>query len=659
MQSPIHQVPANPRLKSTVFAVLMVLFVAGCASAPAERTASAAPAAAAPAGPAKIKVDTLDDLPVHSYPLQGTVIDLMNDPQRFAELRTRMRQDLESDLATYDITDAATLQGKYSTLVTLSLLDRDYPSVLRYLDAVKKLEDKESAKVMNGLTARSIIDARAGQAGGATSLDPTAPEFQDAFRKAFTARVEVLPWDVVQDQVKSGKGRAEFMSENLLVGMIQAQVEPAAAAMEALSADLAGTVIGIKYALDNVLPLNPVIAKVYGQYIKDNAKEKTDIWPARSVELGADKGLAPVTIGIWDSGVDAAVFADRMFVNAGESGGGREGDGVDNDGNGFVDDVHGIAFDLDGMASTDLLHPMGDQAGKQDLMFESMQGFQDMTSAIDSPEATATRAKLAELPAEQTGDFLTTLSFGGLYMHGTHVAGIASAGNPAARLLVARITFDYHNTPKAMTVETAHRLAQDYQNTTAYFAAHGVRVVNMSWGWTFKEIEGGLEANGVGANPEERSAMAKQMIGILSDGLREAMAATPDILYFAAAGNDNNDVEFDVVIPSSFDLPNLMVIGAVDQAGDPTGFTSGGRNVKVYANGFQVQSFVPGGKTMKMSGTSMASPNACNLGAKLVALKPQLKPAEVIALIEQGADPHPEHPEILLMNPKKSVGMVK
>ena len=52
----------------------------------------------------------------------------------------------------------------------------------------------------------------------------------------------------------------------------------------------------------------------------------------------------------------------------------------------------------------------------------------------------------------------------------------------------------------------------------------------------------------------------------------------------------------------------LRVVGAVDQAGDPTDFTSGGRNVKVYANGFQVESYVPGGGTMKMSGTSMASP---------------------------------------------------
>ena len=35
------------------------------------------------------------------------------------------------------------------------------------------------------------------------------------------------------------------------------------------------------------------------------------------------------------------------------------------------------------------------------------------------------------------------LSFGGNYIHGTHVAGIATAGNPYARLAVARIEFGY------------------------------------------------------------------------------------------------------------------------------------------------------------------------------------------------------------------------
>jgi subtilisin family serine protease len=261
---------------------------------------------------------------------------------------------------------------------------------------------------------------------------------------------------------------------------------------------------------------------------------------------------------------------------------------------------------------------------------------------------------MANIQADEVGDFLTTLSFGGLYMHGTHVAGIASKGNPFARILAARITFDYHMTPQAMTVETAERLAADYAATTRYFVDHGVRVVNMSWGWSYKEIEGSLVANGVGESSEERAQMARQMIDILSDGLHAAIAGAPEILFVAAAGNADNDVEFDVTIPSSYDLPNLMVVGALDQAGEPTSFTSGGRNVKVYANGFQVESTVPGGGTMKMSGTSMASPNVANTAGKLIALNPALSPAEVVKLIEKGADAHPEHPEIWRMNAKKS-----
>ncbi len=632
-----------------VATLLLALLLAGCAGGPAPETgAKAVDTAADTAQQAKIAVDSLDDLPNHEYELEDTVIGLLDNPAGMLDLRAQMRRDVESDLATYDIKDEATLQSMYGRLVTLNLLDGRDDEALAYLDKVRALEDKEAARLTNGLTTRSIMDAK--KASGAGLGDPA---FEAAFRQALTRRVNALPWAVVQDQVKNMKGRAEFMNENLLRGVIQSQIEPAAQAMGALSSDLAGSVVGIRYAMDNVLPLNPIVGEVMTDYIAANNVAKKDIWAERDVVLSADQDLQPVVIGIWDSGVDPQVFGDAMWVNTAEA-----LDGTDTDGNGFVDDVHGIAFDLDGVANPHMLHPLGDQEGKLDDAFASMQGFQDLTSAIDSEAATATRTQLGQMDPDQMGEFLTTMSFGGLYSHGTHVAGIAAAGNPFARLLVARITFDYHNTTKAMTVEVARRLAQDYRQTTLYFQQHGVRVVNMSWGWTFKEIEDALADNGVGRDAEERAAMAREMIGILSDGLREAMEQTPDILYVTAAGNDDNDVEFDVVIPSSFELPNLMVVGAVDQAGEPTGFTSGGRNVRVYANGFQVESFVPGGATMKMSGTSMASPNVCNLAAKLFTLKPGLTPVQVVELIEQGADANEANPHILRINPKKTVSLL-
>jgi len=57
-------------------------------------------------------------------------------------------------------------------------------------------------------------------------------------------------------------------------------------------------------------------------------------------------GSAQVVIASLDDGCDLAHedLAANIFVNAGESGGGRETNGIDDDGNGYVDDVHGWDF---------------------------------------------------------------------------------------------------------------------------------------------------------------------------------------------------------------------------------------------------------------------------------------------------------------------------
>jgi subtilisin family serine protease len=117
-------------------------------------------------------------------------------------------------------------------------------------------------------------------------------------------------------------------------------------------------------------------------------------------------------------------------------------------------------------------------------------------------------------------------------------------------------------------------------------------------------------------------------------------------------------VEFDVFIPANFVLPNLLVVGAVDQAGRRTDFTSMGQNVIVYSNGFEVDSSVPGGARMQMSGTSMASPNVTNLAAKLLALKSDLEPAAVIELIKKGSDRLEDQQDLLLINPKATVALL-
>jgi subtilisin family serine protease len=594
----------------------------------------------------KIVITSLDELPQHTYKIDGTVSGLLGDEAAFGELYRQVKADLESDLARYQIDDDATMQAMYGTMANLAMLAGDHETALVYLDKARALEDKEAARLTSGLVSRSIIAARA-EVGG--QADDAA--FRAAFRDDLTKRVAPLPWDVVQDNIEQAKGRAEILNPNFLTGAVQAQIDPVVAKSGELNSDLARRVMGIKRAFVEIMPLNDVIAAVYGDYIAAHAVAKENIWPAREVTLEPNLGYRPTVIGIWDSGVDVEIFGEQMWVNTAET----PGNGVDDDGNGFVDDIHGIAFDVEGRDNASLLHPVTDQAGKVEQSQRYMQGYQHVLANIDSEAATELRSYLGSLAPDEVGEFIEGLNFYGLYAHGTHVAGIAAAGNPYARILAARISFDYHTPPMAMTHEIARRHADSYRRTTAYFQAAGVRVVNMSWGWGFKEIESSLEANGVGADAEERAKLAREMLDILSEGLEGAMKSTPDILYVVAAGNADNDVEFDIFIPAAYDLPNLMVVAAVDQAGDPTDFTSGGRNVKVYASGFEVDSWVPGGKRMSMSGTSMASPQVCNLAGKIFAKHPEMTPAQVIDAIEDGAEINPEHPEIKLLDPRSTL----
>ncbi len=101
-------------------------------------------------------------------------------------------------------------------------------------------------------------------------------------------------------------------------------------------------------------------------------------------------------------------------------------------------------------------------------------------------------------------------------------------------------------------------------------------------------------------------------------------------------------------------LPNLLTVGAVDKAGDEASFTSYGPTVKVHANGYQVESYLPGGDRVAFSGTSMASPQVANLAGKILAVNPALTPPQVIEIIVSTADKTADGRRTLV-NPKKAL----
>jgi len=592
----------------------------------------------------KKKITKLDDLPRYTYDIDVKASELLVSENEFNALAKEVKENILSTLDEYEIDDKTTLKGYYATLRNIDMLEGNYESAIQYNEMILQLQEKPADKYMSGIIDLSIIEALKNNKSG--DAETTRSEFIINLK----TRVDVLPWDIVQDDVEQLKGNYEIISENLIVGMVQTQIDPSVEKTKNLSGDAAARLIGMRKFIVLIDPYKSDAVEIFSEYIDANKVEKENIWIARDVDLTEVSNLSNVMVGIWDSGVDVKVFKDRVFINTNEI-----VDGIDNDDNGFVDDIYGIAFSLEEDYTTQLLYPMTEtDLENYPNMIAQIKGLMDLQAAIDSPEATELKKKLSSMNPEDTKPFLEELALFSMYVHGTHVAGIATNGNPYSEVLVARITFDHHVIPAPATVEVAEKAAKNYMETVKYFQANNVRVVNMSWGWTLKEIEGMLEANGIGKDAEERSKLTREIFDIYKNGLYNAIKSAPEILFITAAGNSDNDVTFDEVIPSMFELPNLITVGAVDQAGEETGFTSFGESVDIYANGFEVVSYLPGGEMIAMSGTSMASPNVVNLAAKLLAIDYSLTTSQLIKLIEGGAD-RSEDDRILLLNPQRSV----
>lgn len=591
----------------------------------------------------KKKIEGIDDLPRHTYKVPGALTDLVMREELFKPFAAQVRADIENDLKTYEIENKSTKMDFHKTLLALDMCDGNYDAAFNRLVQMRDLEDKQILRLTLGLIEESIIEAY--QKVGRDDED----WYNQAFAENLSEAVDKLPWVTVQERIEEIKGKNEMYSMELLLGLMQSQFEPAVRETGHISNGVAAQIIGVRYLIYTQLPLKKQIVEVLGKYITANRVERPDIWVERNVDLIGTNNLTPVVIAIWDTGVDTNIFPDHLFINHRE-----RLNGKDDDDNGYVDDIHGIAYTLEVEKVSELMYRIADVENRLPELKDLVKGFLDIRAAIQSPEAKSLRQKLAVMRTEEIKTILEDLTQFVLYMHGTHVAGIATQGNPAARILVARLTVDYRRIPVMPSVARAEKNAAMFKEVVEYFKLQGVRVVNMSWEGALRETETELEANGICHDAEERARLAREIFDIERDAMYDAIRNAPQILFVNSAGNENDDSSFEDYYPTAFELPNVLAVGAVDQAGDMTSFTSFGECVDVYANGFEVESYIPGGERMKGSGTSMSSPNVANLAAKLLALEPSLTTEEVVALIKDGADRMGDG-RLVLINPKRSV----
>lgn len=583
----------------------------------------------------KQKITRAADVPQFSYPVTGKVEDLVHSDEAFAKLMAQIRKDVESVLANYDIEESATKRRLLGTLASLDILEGRDQDALRRLAEVQALEDKPAQKLTSGMVERAILEARA------QHKDRNSPEYRRQVSTLLRQSLDAMPFEVVKNEVKHAKADFELLSEGVIVGQVQSVFDHVVQKTGALSDALADQLPDIKLALVEIVPLKDSLVEAFGSYLSANRKEKPDIWAARAVRLEPGKNYTPVNIAVWDGGVDTAIFKNQLVR--------------DQDGKPAV-----IAYDINSRKTTGELYPFPpDRAKKIPEFKQRVKGWSDVQANIDTPEASALKKEMAALKPDQVRPFIEQLIEALIYMHGTHVTGIAMDGNPYARLAVARITFDYKMIPDPCpSHELSDRGVAAVMDYLSFFQANHVRIVNMSWGGSVKDYEDGLERCGMGKSVDERKQMAREFFDIDKNALVKAFAAAPEILFVAAGGNSNSDATFNESIPASIQLPNLIVAGAVDQAGDEAPFTSYGPTVVVHSNGYEVESYVPGGDRMELSGTSMASPNVVNLAAKILAVNPGLKPPDVIRIIRDTADATSDGRRHLI-NPKKALAVAQ
>ena len=362
-------------------------------------------------------------------------------------------------------------------------------------------------------------------------------------------------------------------------------------------------------------------------------------WDAREAATASPPEGARVRIGIWDSGVDLSLFEDRLAR--------------DENGEPLVRGYDAFKLRQDTPLAV-LPHRL---MGLRDNFNWALVGFDDLDGGVESQAAGDITAYLAGLDADQSSAFMDDVGLWSGYAHGTGVADIATSSLPGAEIVVARMEW-WHGSPPVpcWSRELADREAQSMGDLLAFLVNSGVRVVNMSWGRFETSYISNLEACAPEVPEAERRALARYTVEAIRQVLRDGMAAAPQVLFVAAAGNAGSSL--DVANPATrFEMPNLILVGAVDRQGQRTDYTNTGPEVALYANGDRVPGRLPGGRWSTPTGTSMATPNVTNTAARMLVVNPDLSGAELRQLLEETADPNATGQ--MLLHPARAVAAAR
>ncbi|MFY8135756.1 MAG: S8 family serine peptidase [Aquimonas sp.] len=572
--------------------VALALALCGCATA----------LHAAPEPAVRTVVETAADLPRLGYRLPVAPSRMLDDPDALAALASAVAGDAARVLATHDIRDKAARQELLRAQASAALLQGQTDAAHALLEEALAVEDKPALR-LTGLLEIEGLRAAARE----TSPEAAAQAFREAVARALAA----LPAEQVRARVIELKANLDGTSPARRRGGLRIYADPVWKPDADLPLDLAAWTLQIATRERVFGPYLPAMREALTAWIVSNpAPADADIWLARSVQFGADERLAPVSVAVWDTGVDRTAFEGRNAVAA------------------------GLAFDEDLQPTAGDLAPVPPAfAGKIDLAERIARGNGALRAGLEGPDVAFLRETVAALDVDDIDayDALNRWWFG--RSHGTLVADIASRGNPAIRIVPVRFTVPDAAVPPPIDEAAAARWLEYARASMAYLRAEGVRVANLSWGLTARDIEDLLAAHHLETDAETRKRRAQSIFDTLFDGYSALIAEAPEILFVIAAGNANQDMDFVRDLPGSINLPNVLSVASVDAAGVLSTFASTGPSVDLHAPGENIDARVPGGGRILASGASLSAPQVVNAAAQVLSVRPDLDTAAVVDLL--------------------------
>jgi len=202
--------------------------------------------------------------------------------------------------------------------------------------------------------------------------------------------------------------------------------------------------------------------------------------------------------------------------------------------------------------------------------------------------------------------------------HGTHVAGtIAARGNDETG--VTGVAWQAGIVPLRVLGADGSGSVGNIIKGYAYAQRNGIKIVNASLGGRVR-----------------------------SNAERDALAAAPDVLVVAAAGNDGADNDGVGSYPCNYDLANVVCVAASDQSDALAGFSNyGSTTVDLAAPGVSIASTYPDFERdcqpdwVYLDGTSMATPQVAGVAALAWSLLPSPSVAGVRAALLDNVDVKP------------------